>query len=199
MGPRRVRSFLFRRQANKQTSKVKAKAARQVKSKTNTMQRKWQHYCISVSAQASIPDSSVSAVLAEPRHDIMLPRFYDSCFRGRRPLERGERPRACAYIICLCRHLPRSEGARRARNRCHSCRHGHAKQIVTFRCGGALSSRVLSYSSPNTIEYDGQSSTRHLEIVRFFLGAAIPRGDCGCCAVMQCCGPSWWRCKETWI
>ena len=60
------------------------------------MQRKWQHYCISVSAQASIPDSSVSAVLAEPRHDIMLPRFYDSCFRGRRPLERGERQRACA-------------------------------------------------------------------------------------------------------
>ena len=96
MGPRRVRSFLFRRQANKRTSKVKAKAARQVKSKTNIMQRKRQHYCISVSAQASIPDSSVSAVLAEPRHDIMLPRFYDSCFRGRRPLERGERPRACA-------------------------------------------------------------------------------------------------------
>ena len=30
MGPRRVRSFLSRRQANKQTSKVKAKSGRQV-------------------------------------------------------------------------------------------------------------------------------------------------------------------------
>ena len=70
---------------------------------------------------------------------------------------------------------------------------------ITLRCGGALSSRVLCYLNANTIEYYGQSSTRHLEIVRFFLGAAIPRGDCGCCAVMQCCGPSWWRCKETWI
>ena len=43
-------------------------------------------------------------------------------------------------MVCLCRHLPRSEGARLERNRCHSCRHGHAKQIVTLRCGGALSS-----------------------------------------------------------
>ena len=93
--------------------------------------------------------------------------------------------RARVPMICLCRHLPRSEGARLERNRCHSCRHGHAKQIVTLRCGGALSSRVLSYLSQNTIEYYGQSSTRHLQTVRFFFDAAIPRCDCGYCAVMQ--------------
>ena len=65
------------------------------------MQRKRQHYCISVSAQASIPDSSVSAVLAEPRHDIMLPRFYMIRAFGEDARSNAVNDRACVLMICL--------------------------------------------------------------------------------------------------
>ena len=64
------------------------------------------------------------------------------------------------------------------------CKYCEPRHEVTLR-RGPLNSCVLSFLDRDTIEHYGQSSTRHLETVRSFLDAAIPRCDCGCCAGMS--------------